>query len=45
VDVLPIPQMWVDGFDYRYYAARPATDQGETYATVLVSKNNEDIYA
>jgi outer membrane protein OmpA-like peptidoglycan-associated protein len=45
VDVLPIPQMWVDGFDYRYYAARKATDQGETYATVLVSKNNEDIYA
>jgi len=45
VDVLPIPQMWIDGFDYRYYAGRKAADGGETYATVLVSKNNEEIYA
>jgi outer membrane protein OmpA-like peptidoglycan-associated protein len=44
LDVLPIPQMWIDGFDYRYYAGRKQTDAGETYATVLVSKNNEDIY-
>jgi OmpA-OmpF porin, OOP family len=45
IDVLPIPSMWVDGFDYRYYAGRKGGDGGETYATVLVSKNNDDIYA
>jgi hypothetical protein len=45
IDVLPIPMMWVDGFDCRYYAARKPGDGGETFATVLVSKNNEDIYA
>lgn len=45
LDALPIPQMWVDGFDYRYYAGRKASEGGETYATVLVSKNNEEIYA
>jgi outer membrane protein OmpA-like peptidoglycan-associated protein len=45
IDVLPIPSMWVDGFDYRYYAGRKAADGGETYTTVLVSKNNDDIYA
>jgi len=45
VDTLPIPQMWVDGFDYRYYAGRKAEDGRETYASVLVSKNNDDIYA
>jgi OmpA-OmpF porin, OOP family len=45
LDVLPIPAMWIDGFDYRYYAGHKTTDGGETYATVLVSKNNDDIYA
>ncbi len=45
LDVLPIPLMWVDGFNYRYYAGRKATEAGETYATVLVSQNNDDIYA
>jgi outer membrane protein OmpA-like peptidoglycan-associated protein len=45
VDTLPIPQMWIDGFDYRYYAGRKAEDGRETYASVLVSKNNDDIYA
>jgi hypothetical protein len=45
VDTLPIPQMWVDGFDYRYYAGRKAEDGRETYASVLVSKNNDDVYA
>ena len=24
IDVLPIPAMWIDGFDYRYYAGRKA---------------------
>lgn len=45
VDVLPIPQMWADGFNYRYYAARKAGDDSETYASVLVSENNQEIYA
>jgi len=46
LDVLPIPQMWVDGFDYRYWSGRKAGESGaETYAAVLVSKNNEEIYA
>ena len=44
VDALPIPQMWIDGFNYRYYAGRKAEGGRETYATVLVSKNNDDIY-
>jgi OmpA-OmpF porin, OOP family len=45
VDSLPIPQMWVDGFDYRYFAGRKTEGGRETYAAVLVSKNNEQIYA
>jgi OOP family OmpA-OmpF porin len=44
VDVLPIPQMWADGFNYRYYAGRKAQDGRETYVSVLVSVNNDDIY-
>ncbi len=45
VDVLPIPQMWIDGFNYRYHASRKQEGGRETYAAVLVSKNNDDIYA
>jgi OmpA-OmpF porin, OOP family len=45
IDALPIPQMWIDGFDYRYYAGRKAEGGRETYAAVLVSKSNDDIYA
>jgi OmpA-OmpF porin, OOP family len=45
VDTLPMPQMWIDGFNYRYYAGRKAEGGRETYATVLVSKSNEDVYA
>jgi OOP family OmpA-OmpF porin len=45
VDKLPIPEMWVDGFDYRYYSGRKAADGRETFASVLVSKSNDDIYA
>jgi outer membrane protein OmpA-like peptidoglycan-associated protein len=44
VDVLPIPAMWIDGFNYRYYAGRKTEAGRETYAAVLVSKNNDDIY-
>ncbi len=45
LDTLPIPAMWIDGFDYRYYVGHKQTAGGETYATVLVSKNNDEIYA
>jgi outer membrane protein OmpA-like peptidoglycan-associated protein len=45
VDALPIPAMWIDGFDYRYYAGRKAEDGRETYASVLVSKSNDQVYA
>ena len=45
VDALPIPQMWIDGFDYRYFAGRKSEGGREIYAAVLVSKNNDDIYA
>jgi OmpA-OmpF porin, OOP family len=45
VDALPIPQMWVDGFDYRYYSGRKVEGGRETYAAVLVSKSNDEVYA
>jgi outer membrane protein OmpA-like peptidoglycan-associated protein len=37
--------MWIDGFNYRYYAGRKTEGGRETYASVLVSKSNDDIYA
>jgi outer membrane protein OmpA-like peptidoglycan-associated protein len=43
-DVLPLPQMWVDGFDYRYYAGRKTGGGQETYAVVVTSKNNDRIF-
>ena len=36
--------MWVDGFNYRYFAGRKTEGGRETYAAVLTSKNNDDIY-
>lgn len=45
VDSLPAPQMWVDGFNFHYYAGRKAEGGRETYATVMVSKNNDDVTA
>lgn len=47
VKVLPIPQMWFDGFKYRYYSARKAASAGapETYLSVVVSENNDTPYA
>ena len=45
VDTLPVPQMWIDGFNYRYYAGRKSEGGRETWASVLVSQNNQDIYA
>src|SRR5262245_58857395 len=45
VDALPIPQMWVDGFNFRYHAGRKTESGREIYAAVLVSSSNNDIYA
>ena len=45
IDVLPIPQMWVDGFNYRYYAGRKTEAGREIWASVVVSKNNDNIHA
>lgn len=45
IDVLPVPMMWVDGFDFRYVAAHKRDGNADIYATVLTSKNNETTYA
>jgi outer membrane protein OmpA-like peptidoglycan-associated protein len=45
IDALPVPQMWVDGFNYHYYAGRKEDGGREIYARVLVSQNNQDITA
>jgi outer membrane protein OmpA-like peptidoglycan-associated protein len=45
IDVLPIPQMWVDGFNYHYFAGRKVDGGRETYASLIVSENNREIHA
>jgi OOP family OmpA-OmpF porin len=45
IDTLPVPQMWVDGFNYHYYAGRKTDGGRETYASVVVSENNREITA
>src|SRR5689334_12738204 len=45
VEGLPIPQMWVDGFNYHYYAGRKSDSGRETYASVIVSENNGEVTA
>jgi OOP family OmpA-OmpF porin len=45
IDSLPAPQMWIDGFNFHYYAGRKADGGREIYATVTVSKNNDDVTA
>ncbi|GLR87898.1 membrane protein [Bradyrhizobium iriomotense] len=45
IDTLPVPQMWVDGFNYRYYAGRKSDGGRETYASIIVSQNNQEIFA
>lgn len=44
IDILPIPAMWVDGFDFRYFAGHRKQGAADVYAAVLTSKNNDDIY-
>jgi outer membrane protein OmpA-like peptidoglycan-associated protein len=43
IDVLPIPQMWVDGFNFRYFAGHKKDGNADIYASVVTSKNNENI--
>jgi OOP family OmpA-OmpF porin len=45
IEALPIPQMWLDGFNYHYYSGRKSEGGRETYASVLVSENNREIFA
>jgi OOP family OmpA-OmpF porin len=45
IDALPIPQMWVDGFNYRYFSGRKAEGGRETFVGLIVSENNREIYA
>lgn len=45
IDALPIPMMWMDGFNYRYFAGRKMEAGRETYASVVVSENNGQVYA
>ena len=42
VDALPIPKMWVDGFNFRYYAAKKSEGGREIYVSVLTSRNNDN---
>lgn len=44
VDALPIPAMWIDGFDFRYFSGCKKEGAAELYAAVLTSKNNDDVY-
>jgi len=45
VEGLPVPQMWVDGFNYHYYAGHKSDGGRETYASVIVSENNSEVTA
>ena len=43
IEILPIPQMWVDGFNYRYYAGHKFDNGRDIYAIVITSKNNDAV--
>lgn len=43
VDVLPIPAMWIDGFNFRYFAGHRKDGNADMYVSVLTSKNNDAI--
>ncbi len=45
IDALPVPQMWVDGFNFHYFAGRKTDGGRETYASMVVSENNREITA
>jgi OOP family OmpA-OmpF porin len=41
LNTFSLPRMWVDGFNYRYLSAQ----KGQTYLEVVVSKNNDLVFA
>ncbi len=43
VDALPAPMMWVDGFDFRYVAAKKSEGGRDTYVGIVTSKNNDSV--
>jgi outer membrane protein OmpA-like peptidoglycan-associated protein len=43
IDSLPAPEMWVDGFNFRYYAGHKKDGNADIYAAVVTSKNNDDV--
>ena len=45
LESLPIPMMWIDAFNFRYYAGHKAEGGRDTYVTLVVSKNNDNIFA
>lgn len=46
IDVLVVPQMWVDGLAYYYLVGRKGGDAGaETWATVLISHHTNTVTA
>jgi outer membrane protein OmpA-like peptidoglycan-associated protein len=45
IEALPVPEMWVDGFNYHYFSGRRNEGGRETYASVIVSENNREITA
>jgi len=44
VDALNIPAMWVDGFNFRYYAGHKKDGNADVFASVVTSKNNENVF-
>ena len=43
IDALPVPQMWIDGFNFRYFAGHRKDGNADTYASVVTSKNNDEV--
>ena len=44
LETIPSPHMQIDGFKYRYISAEKPGDGQTTYATVLVSINNKQVF-
>ena len=44
IETINEPKMVIDSWQYRYIAAKKAGQDGETYASILVSTNNKKIY-
>jgi outer membrane protein OmpA-like peptidoglycan-associated protein len=45
IDALNVPEMWIDGFNFRYYAGHKKDGNADIYASVVTSKNNDNVYA